>query len=139
MSPKQMRPAGDWRYRVHGSAVFYVAELLCGSRGCTWYFAKSAQRVVYPAGERRLVVYKGKYYDLQQASRMKEILDEHLGLGWAVRIGKAVLYSSEDKFRSYPFIDISEPAEIERWLVNAAKERKRLARRKRVQANREGF
>ena len=28
--------------------------------------------------------------------------------------------------RSYPFIDISEPAEIERWLVNAAKERKTL-------------
>ena len=33
MSPKQMRPAGDWRYRVHGSAVFYVAGAVCAVLG----------------------------------------------------------------------------------------------------------
>ena len=116
---EQQPPRGDARYRVYRSVRFYVAELMVGTGGATWYFNDSKQRVVYrtPDGIEN-VVYKTIYYPLQSAERMIEIAENHSRLpGGTVIIGGKPIYADDDdrEFAPYPFIDITHPSEHERF------------------------
>lgn len=59
----QTPPRGDNRYRTHRSVKCYVAELMVGTSGATWYLNESAQRVVHLfSGEIEKVVYKNRFH-----------------------------------------------------------------------------
>jgi hypothetical protein len=115
----QQPPQGDARYRVHRSVRCYIAELRFGTVGASWSFDESAERKVYldPAG-REFVVYKTRYYPLQPAARMIEIVKTHSRLqGGVVTVGnKAIYWDGEDReFAPYPFIDLTSQAEHARF------------------------
>jgi hypothetical protein len=95
-----------------------VAYLACGSIGCTWYFEQSIERVVYrsPGGKER-VLYKNNYYDLHSAERMAAIVEAQILADGAVHVGGKYLSSIEadQKYVSYPFIDVSTSEERETY------------------------
>lgn len=108
----QRPPKSDLRYRVHRSVKCYVADLACGTGGCTWYFSDSIERVVYLTPERiEKVQYQNHLYALQPPERMNEIVQEQLRLGGAVHIGgKAVAgFQADQSFTPYPFIEVVSP------------------------------
>lgn len=112
----QEPPKGDARYRVHRSVKCYVAELMVGTAGATWYFDDSAERVVhrFPDGSLR-VQYRTRFHRLQSAERMAELVSEQLARDGALRIGGKHISLGEDcSFEPYEFIDITAPEEHER-------------------------
>jgi hypothetical protein len=115
---QQRPPQGDNRYRVHASVKCYVGELACGTGGCTWYFSDSIERVVYrfPDGTQK-ILYKNRFYALQPADRMREIVSAMLQLGAGVHVGGKALYAGvgDSTFMPHPFIDISEQDDIEKY------------------------
>lgn len=108
---EQMPPKGDNRYRIHRSVKCYVAEMMCGSKFCTWYFSDSIERVVhlYP-GRVEKVVYKNKFYELRASNEMEEIVMHHLADKAVVNIaGKPLAhYQKDQSFKPYQFIDITD-------------------------------
>src|SRR5262245_50596224 len=112
----QKQPQSDNRYRVHRSVKCYLAELICGSAGCTWYFRDSIERVVYlfPGGTEK-VRYKTHYYCLNSSERMNEIVAEQLRLGWPVDIGGKHTLRAINEFTPYPFIDVSSSDDQESY------------------------
>jgi hypothetical protein len=118
MERQQQSPKGDARYRVHRSARCYVAELMVGTGGASWYFDDSVERKVYlDLVGREFVVYKTRYYPLQPAERMIEIVKMHSRLkGGVVSIGMKPFYWDEDsEFTAHPFIDLTSQAEHARF------------------------
>ena len=107
---RQQPPQADNRYRVHRSVKCYLAELACGTKGCTWFFHGSVERVVYlfPGGVEK-IQYRNNFYPLQPADRLREIVAEQLRLGGAVNLaGKYIApHEKENGFDAYPFIDLS--------------------------------
>lgn len=119
MSEKdQIPPEGDNRYRTNKSVKCYVGELMCGASWCTWFFSNSIERVLYlfPGGIEK-VVFKNKFYELQQPNKMQEIIINHLSDKGAVHIaGNSLGYSENDQsFKPYPFIDITSTNEYEKY------------------------
>lgn len=118
MKETQQPPKGDNRYRVHRSVKCYLAEMMCGSRFCTLYITDSIERVVYkfPGGVEK-VRYKNKFYNLQSAEKMAEIVVQHLTDKGAVNLSGKSLYSyQKDKsFDPYPFIDVTDANDRERY------------------------
>jgi hypothetical protein len=117
MSPTVQRPPQpDRRYRVHRSVKCYIADIACGSEGCTWYFERSIERVVYLfPGRVEKVQYKNDYYTLQSPERMKEIVAEQLRRSGAVHIGGKHIASIDDSFAPFPFIDVSSAEDKESY------------------------
>lgn len=118
ISDKQQPPIGDARYRVHRSVKCYVAEMVCGTKWCTWDFRDSIERVVYlsPRGIEN-VIYKNVYYELRPPEEMEEVIRRHLADKGAVNIsGKSLHYRQSDQtFDAYPFIDITDNKTRERY------------------------
>ena len=118
MKSKQQPPQGDNRYRVHRSVKCYLAEMLCGASFCTLYITDSIERVVYlfPGGIKK-ILYKNKFYALQPAEKMAEIVAQHLADKGGVNLsGKSLYHFEKDKsFEPYPFIDITESDDRERY------------------------
>lgn len=115
---QQQPPKADARYRVHRSERCYVAELMVGTGGASWYFDASVERVVYlgPGGQ-EMVVYKRRYYPLQPAERMIEIAEAHVLLESGVVSvgGKPLHWGGDCEFTPHPFIDITPPKEHARF------------------------
>jgi hypothetical protein len=118
MKEKQEPPKGDNRYRVHRSVKCYLAEMMCGSGFCTLYIRDSIERVVYkfPGGIEK-IQYKNKFYVLQPAEKMTEIVKQHLADKGGVNLSGKSLYSFEkdQSFDPYPFIDITDKDDRERY------------------------
>jgi len=116
---KQDPPKGDNRYRVHRSVKCYIASLECGLAFCTWNFSDSIERVVYLSSSdnkcREFVLYKNNYYELQTPERMKEIVRNHLLDGGGVNLPGKSIWSTNDEFESYPFIDVTSSDDRERY------------------------
>lgn len=113
----QRPPQPDNRYRVHRSVKCYLAELACGTSGCTWYLQDSIERVVYLfPGKVEKVQYKRNFYVLQPSERLKELVAEQLRIGGAIHLGGKYLSTQEDKtFEPYPFIDVSSYEDRKRY------------------------
>jgi len=116
---QQRPPHGDSRRRVFPSVRFYVAELMVSSVSAAWHFRDSTERIVYrwPSG-RRTVSYKGRQVPYRDAFEMEKLVTEHLALGLPAFVGGKALYPNEDgdlSFRPYPFIDVTDDAEHERY------------------------
>lgn len=114
MAKEQIPPQGDSRYRVHRSVKCYVAQLICGTKWCTWDFTQSAQRVVYK-DERgnESVVYRNRHYPLRTPEEMAELVHRHLSDKGAVNIlGTYLNHAEKNKaFAPYHFIDITPKEE----------------------------
>ena len=107
----QIPPQGDRRYRTHRSVKCYVAELMCGTKWCTWYFTESIERVVYLfPGNIEKIVYKNRFYILRPPHEMESIIINHLNDKGTVNIGGIYLtsYEKDKSFEPYPFIDITD-------------------------------
>lgn len=108
---EQIPPQGDNRYRTHRSVKCYVAELVCGTKWCTWNFSDSIERVVYlfPGGIEK-VVFKNRFYELKTPDEMEQIVINHLADKGAVNIVGNPLghYEKDQSFKPYPFIDITD-------------------------------
>ncbi|MCO5111899.1 MAG: hypothetical protein M9929_13830 [Burkholderiaceae bacterium] len=118
MKEKQHPPKSDNRYRVHRSVKCYLLEMLCGTSFCTLHITDSIERVIYRLpNETEKVQYKNKFYDLEPAENMKELVEKHLRDKGAINLSGKSLYSSqEDKsFDPYPFIDITNADDRERY------------------------
>lgn len=120
---RQHPPRADNRYRVHRSVKCYLAELACGTLGCTWYFSGSVERVVYlfPEGVEK-IRYKNHFYTLHPEEQLRDIVAEHLRLGSAVSLaGKYIApHETDNAFEAYPFIDLSshEDKEFYKYLIS---------------------
>lgn len=118
MKEKQLPPKGDNRYRVHRSVKCYLAEMMCGRSFCTLHITDSIERVVYnfPGGIEK-VQYKNKFYALQPAEKMAEIVKQHLADKGGVILSGKTLYSFEkdQSFDPYPFIDVTDADDRERY------------------------
>jgi hypothetical protein len=114
----QHPPKGDNRYRVHRSVKCHLLEMMCGTRFCTLYISDSIERVVYrfPNGLEK-VRYKNNYYDLQPAEKMSELVKQHLADRGGVNLsGKSLhTYKKDNSFTSYPFIDVTDADDRERY------------------------
>jgi len=107
---EQIPPQGDARYRTHRSVKCYTAELLCGTKWCTWYFNNSIERVVYLfPGSIENVIYKNKFYALRTPNKMESIVVQHLSEGGTVCLAGATLYDLDDwkSCTPYHFIDVT--------------------------------
>lgn len=108
----QRPPQADNRYRVHRSVKCYVAELACGTKGCTWYFDKSVERVVYLSSEGvEKIQYMNNFYPLKSSDQLRETIENHLRVGGALHLaGKYIApHERENSFDLYPFIDVTSP------------------------------
>ncbi|GLS97885.1 hypothetical protein [Piscinibacter gummiphilus] len=114
----QRPPQPDNRYRVHRSVKCYVAELACGTKGCTWYLHDSIQRVVYrfPGGVEK-VQFKKNFYALQSSEQMKRLISDQLRIGGAIHLSGKYLapHEVDQGFEPHPFIDVSSVEEKERY------------------------
>lgn len=114
----QRPPKSDNRYRVHRSVRCYLAELACGTKGCTWYFHGSIQRIVYlfPGGIEK-IQYRTNFYALQPAERLKSLIANQLRLGGAVHLSGKYLapHEADQEFEPYPFIDVSSSEDKQRY------------------------
>lgn len=92
--------------------------MMCGTRFCTLYISDSIERVVYrfPNGLEK-VRYKNNYYDLQPAEKMSELVKQHLADRGGVNLsGKSLhTYKKDNSFTSYPFIDVTDADDRERY------------------------
>ncbi|WP_433935318.1 hypothetical protein [Brevundimonas diminuta] len=114
----QTPPQGDNRYRTHRSVKCYVAELMVGTAGATWYLNESAQRVVHIfPGEIEKVVYRSRFYPLLPGERLVELVTTHHERGGMVMVGGKRIYpdDTDQAFEAYPFIDVTVPAEHARF------------------------
>lgn len=114
----QLPPQSDNRYRVYRSERCYLAELACGTKGCTWYLPGSIERVVYLfPGRVEKVQYKTNFYTLQSSERLKELVTAQLRLGGAVHLGGKYLspHEKDQGFVPYPFIDVSSYDDRKRY------------------------
>lgn len=114
----QTPPRGDNRYRTHRSVKCYVAELMVGTGGATWYLDMSAQRVVHIfPGEIEKVIYKSRFYPLLPRERLSELVTTHHERGGMVTVGGKPIYPDDKDrtFEPHPFIDITAPAEHARF------------------------
>ena len=114
----QTPPQGDNRYRTHRSVKCYVAELIVGTSGATWYLNDSAQRVVHLfPGEIEKVVYKSRFYPLLPRDRLGELIAAHHNRGGMVMVGGKPIYpdDKDQNFEPHPFIDVTTVAEHARF------------------------
>lgn len=114
----QIPPKGDNRYRIHRSVKCYLLEMMCGSVFCTLYISSSIERVVYISRNgTEKVQYKNRFYELQNAERMTELVAKHLlDKGGVSLSGKSLYSQNEDNsFIAYPFIDITDNDERDRY------------------------
>lgn len=124
MSSQQLPPKGDGRYRVNRSEKLYVAELACGSAGCTWYFYESIERVIYTFPNNvEKVLYKGRYYELLSPRNLRSIVRSQLKSEGTVHIGgKSISHNDKDiHYTAFPFINISTDADMKQYSANLAK------------------
>ncbi len=114
----QRPPKGYHSYRVHRSVKCHLLEMTCGTGFCTLYISDSIERVVYGFPNRsEKVRYKNKYYDLQPPEKMTELVKKHLADRGGVNLsGKSLhAYKKENSFTSYPFIDVTDADDRERY------------------------
>ncbi len=108
----QSPPQSDSRYRVHRSVKCYLADIACGTAGCTLYFSESIERVVYLfPGKIEKVQYRNKFYALQSPEKMNALVASQLRTGGAVHVGGKYVerHEVDQDFVAYPFIEISSP------------------------------
>lgn len=107
----QEPPKGDARYRVHESVKCYVAELLLGTAGATWYFDQSAERVLHVLNGKYHVQYQNCFYPLQPSERMVALAKEQLARDGTISVGGKRIASDENdqSFEPHPFIDVTPP------------------------------
>ena len=110
----QSPPRGDNRYRTHRSVKCYVAELIVGTRGATFYLNQSAERVVhlFPGGVEK-VVYRTHFHALSPSATLPELVRFHQRHGCMVMVGGKVLYPDDtiQSFAPFPFIEITPQSE----------------------------
>ena len=98
--------------------------MMCGGGFCTLYISESIERVVYnlPGGIEK-IQYKNKFYSLQPAEKMTEIVKQHLADKGGVNLSGKTLYSFEkdQPFDPYPFIDITDADDRARYPLLRAK------------------
>ncbi|WP_310476762.1 hypothetical protein, partial [Sandarakinorhabdus sp.] len=84
----QKPPEGDARYRVWPSSIFYVADLGCGTRGCTLVLNESAERKKWRFPEGKIKIqYKNKYYELVDSEKLIRFVEDFVKRGVTVYIG----------------------------------------------------
>jgi hypothetical protein len=114
----QVPPKGDSRYRTHRSVKCYVAELVVGQLGATWYLNESAERVVhlFPGGIEK-VVYKTSFYPLLPSTILPDWVKLHQMQGCTVTVGGKSLYPDQPNqaFATFPFIEVTSAKDRARF------------------------
>jgi hypothetical protein len=110
----QSPPRGDNRYRTHRSVKCYVAELIVGTGGATFYLNQSAERVIhlFPGGIEK-VVYRTRFYPLLPNEMLAELAKSHQRRGCMVMVGGKALYPDDtnQSFVPFPLIEITPQSE----------------------------
>jgi hypothetical protein len=112
-SDKQQLPEGDNRYRVNPAATFYVAQLDCGTRGCTLNVSESARRVLHFRSPQAAVVFETRQYALHPAAELKPFIDGYVKRGCNVYVG-GIAVSGKTMITPAPFIFVS-PSMLSRF------------------------
>lgn len=99
-------PEGDNRHRVNTSSRFYVAELLCGTQGCTVNISESAERVRARKNGQSAVTFRNRKYPLHHEESLAEFVSKFLRGGCTVYVGGKRM-AQEDNIIPAPFIYVA--------------------------------
>jgi len=103
LSDAQLPPKGDRRHRVNGSIKFYVANLVCGTKGCTLNVTESAERVRLREHGQLAVRFEGNRYALRQATELHAFLNDFRARGVTAYVG-GVMVEAVERIATFPFI-----------------------------------
>jgi len=103
---EQELPRGDGRYRINSSAKFYVAQLVCGTKGCTLDVSESAERVRHREHGQTQVEFEKQPYRLRRAENLIEFVQRFLRGGCAVYVGGKLIEQGEE-LAPVPFIYVA--------------------------------
>lgn len=102
-SDAQLPPEGDARHRVNTSVKLYIANLVCGTKGCTLNMTESAERVRLREHGQTTVRFEGDRYALKRASELHAFLSGFLARGVTTYVG-GVRIEKPDSIEPFPFI-----------------------------------
>lgn len=99
----QRPPKGDARRRINASAKFYIANLVCGTKGCTLNMTESAERVRHSEHGITTVQFEGERYALKREKELHDFVSSFFGRGVAVYVG-GIEVKKPDSIERFPFI-----------------------------------